>query len=118
MGAVLRPSSFYVFNNRVTILEALAQVGDMQEFADRTQVTLVRQHMNTSEVVLLDLTDPQILSSPYFYLSPNDIIYVPLMEKGNKRSNLQNLTIFSVAFGGIATVLTVVNFISNFNNRN
>ena len=50
-----------------------------KEFGNNKQVTLVRQTLNGSETYNLDLSSKKILESDYFYLMPNDIIYVAPM---------------------------------------
>ena len=76
MGEVLRPGKFSVMQNRVTILEAVASAGDLKPDANRRRVQLIRQYPGGSRVVVLDLTDQNLLKSPYYFVRPNDVIYV------------------------------------------
>jgi polysaccharide export outer membrane protein len=76
MGEVLRPGKFSVMQNRVTILEAVASAGDLKPDANRRRVQLIRQYPGGSRVVVLDLTDQHLLKSPYYFVRPNDVIYV------------------------------------------
>ena len=48
----------------------------MTNFAQKDNVKIVRQTENGSEIVMVDMGQADILSSPYYYLKPNDIIYV------------------------------------------
>jgi polysaccharide export outer membrane protein len=50
--------------------------GGITDFGNFKEVRLVRQTQNGSELYLLDLTDNRILESPYYYLMPNDILYI------------------------------------------
>ena len=50
--------------------------GNMTNFAQKDNVKIVRQTENGSEIVMVDMGQADILSSPYYYLKPNDIIYV------------------------------------------
>ncbi|MEM7717278.1 MAG: polysaccharide biosynthesis/export family protein [Cyanobacteria bacterium P01_A01_bin.68] len=110
IGEVDKPGYFYVYNDRLTLLEALALAGDFKEFADRRRITLVRQHDEGSDVVLLDITDPDIIQSPFFYLEPNDQIYVPQLQIKNSRSNLFNV---NTVVGAVSTALTIILLIRN-----
>ncbi|MEM6763864.1 MAG: polysaccharide biosynthesis/export family protein [Bacteroidota bacterium] len=110
IGEVDKPGYYYVYNDRLTLLEALALSGDFKEFADRRRLTLVRQHDEGSDVVLLDITDPNIIQSPFFYLEPNDMIYVPQLQMKNSRSNLFNV---NTVVGAVSTALTILLLIRN-----
>ncbi len=79
IGEVNKPSNFIVPNERITLLEAIGMAGDLTVFGKRTNILLIRQGEddNKSKVaVRINLNSKEIFSSPYFYLRPNDIIYV------------------------------------------
>jgi polysaccharide biosynthesis/export protein len=113
IGEVGNPGYHYVYNNQLNLLEALALAGDLSEFADRRRVNLIRQVEGGSEVVLLDLTDAEIMLSSYYYLQPNDMLYVPTLEEKNKRSNLATLAIINAAVGTITATLAIVRLIQD-----
>lgn len=76
-GEVQKPNSFSVSRNKMTILEALAQAGDMTIYGKRDNVKILRELPDgTYEVHELDLRDANILDSPYYYLQQRDIVYV------------------------------------------
>ena len=79
MGEVLRPGKFAVMQNRMTVLEALATAGELRPEANRRRVQLIRQYPGGSRVVSLDLTDRKLLESPYYFIRPNDVLYVAPM---------------------------------------
>ncbi len=54
--------------------------GNMTNFAKNNEVKIIRQTDNGSEIVSVDMGSADILSSPYYYLKPNDIIYVEPMK--------------------------------------
>ena len=79
IGEVNRPSNFIVPNERITILEAIGMAGDLTVYGKRTNILLIRQgeEDNKSKVaVRINLNSKALFSSPYFYLRPNDVIYV------------------------------------------
>lgn len=118
LGEVRNPGYHYINNNQGNVLEALALSGDMSEYANRKEVHLIRQVPKGSEVIKLDFTKPDLFSSPYFYLRPNDVLYVPQLEIKNQRSNLANLNILNVAFTGLSTAVTVILLVNNLKNTN
>lgn len=76
IGEVRRPGKYTVLQDRLTIFEALAQGGDLNTVANRHEVQIIRQFPDGAEVVKLDLTNRSIIESPYYFIRPNDVIYV------------------------------------------
>ncbi len=77
MGEVKSPNSFNVQSNKVNVLEALAMAGDLTIYGVRTNVKLLREQADGKyEIHKLDLTDANILNSPYYYMQQRDILYV------------------------------------------
>ncbi len=113
IGEVLKPGYYYIYNNQLNLFEAIALAGDLDDYADRSRVTLIRQTDNGSEAILLDLTKPDVIQSPYFYLQPSDAIYVPPLEVKNNRHNLANLTVINILLTGITTTVAVIALITN-----
>ena len=77
LGEVNKPGMFTVGNEKINILEALAQAGDLTIYGVRDRVKLIRENSKGGkEVVTLNLNDANIINSPYYYLQQNDILYV------------------------------------------
>ena len=77
LGEVKNPGSFQVSREKINIFEALAQAGDMTIYGVRDRVRLIREDASgKKEIQVLDLTDANIINSPYYYLQQNDIVYV------------------------------------------
>ena len=77
LGEVARPGMFTVGNEKINIFEALAQAGDLTIYGVRDRVKLIREDAKgKKEVYTLNLNDANLISSPYYYLQQNDIIYV------------------------------------------
>ncbi|MFK7920497.1 MAG: polysaccharide biosynthesis/export family protein [Bacteroidia bacterium] len=112
IGEVMKPGYFYVYHNQLNVFEALALAGDLDDYADRTRITLIRQTKEGSQATLLDLTDPKMIESPYFYLQPSDALYIPPLEVKNNRHNLANLTVLNIVLSGITTGVAVISLIT------
>ena len=81
--------------------------GDLTDFADRKEVVIIRQTKTGSETITVDLERASILSSDYYYLKPNDMIYVkPLKIKQYGFATFPYALIFST----ISTALLLINF--------
>ncbi|HVX25636.1 MAG TPA: polysaccharide biosynthesis/export family protein [Parafilimonas sp.] len=77
LGEVLRPSTYIMPTEKVSVLDALGQAGDLTIYGRREDVLVIRDTLdNQKNMVHLDLNSKNIMSSPYFYLQPNDVVYV------------------------------------------
>ena len=82
LGEVNTPGQYKVYQDKINLFEALAMASDLADFANRNKVKLIRQSKKGAIIHALDLTDQNILESDFYYLMPNDIIYVePLKGK-------------------------------------
>lgn len=92
-----------LFKDNVTILEAIANSGDITTVGNRKAVTIIRQTPTGVQMNDIDLTDVNVMKSPYYYLQPNDYIYVkPLRQKtwGTGQTGIQSI-------GTIITLLSL-----------
>ncbi|HLT72209.1 MAG TPA: polysaccharide biosynthesis/export family protein [Cyclobacteriaceae bacterium] len=110
LGEVNQPGYYYAFNPQLTLPEGLGLARDLTERGNRRKVKLIRQTPTGSEVVLLNLNDPDLLKSKYYYLQPNDVLYVEPFRANAGRSNAQLLTLL---FSGITTAVLILNYIEN-----
>lgn len=112
IGEVRKPGYYFIYNNQLNVFEALALAGDLDDYADRSRITLIRQSDKGSKATLLDLTDPNVIESPFFYLQPSDALYIPPLEVKNNRHNLANLTVINILLSGITTGVAVISLIA------
>lgn len=76
LGEVARPGMYKVYQSQINLFEAVSMAGNMTNFAKKNEVKIIRQTDTGSEIHIVDMGQADILSSPYFYLKPNDIVYV------------------------------------------
>ena len=93
---------------KVTIFDALGQAGDLTIFGRRDDVLVIRDSLNNKKnMVHLNLNSKDIISSPYFFLQPNDVVYVePNKSKAASTDAIRNRNITIIA--SIASFLVVV----------
>lgn len=108
LGEVLRPGTFYVYQDHLNVFEAISKAGNMTDLAKR-EVLLVRQTPKGTETMRLNLADSKILASEGFYLLPNDIIIV---EPGHGKSFRMNVPIFTLSFSALSALLLIINYFS------
>jgi polysaccharide export outer membrane protein len=61
---------------KMTIFEALAMAGDLGEFNSRKEIKLVREKNGVTTIKTFDARTKDIVNSEYYYIEPNDIIYI------------------------------------------
>jgi polysaccharide biosynthesis/export protein len=81
LGEVRTPGHYVFSQDKFTVFNALGMAGDISPYGDREKVTLIRNENGKTIRVNFDLTQPEILTSNYFYVKPNDLIYVKPMKK-------------------------------------
>ena len=112
LGEVAKPGTFTVSNEKVNVLEALAMAGDMTIWGMRNNVKLVREDATGKrEIVYLDLNDADIVTSPYYYLQQNDIIYVTPNETKAKNSDIGQST--TLWLSATSILISMVNLLIN-----
>jgi polysaccharide export outer membrane protein len=102
LGEVSKPGMYKVYQSRINLFEAISLAGNMTNFAKKSDVKIIRQTNNGSEIVTVDMGQADVLSSPYYYLKPNDIIYVePLKIKQWGFTTFPYSTVFSIVTLGV-----------------
>ena len=117
LGEVARPGSITVRNDRISILDAIAQCGDLTINGNRKNVLITRNYNGTPDIGRIDLTDPAVFASPYYYLQQNDVIYVEPNDAKKRNANYSSaqqytLTIVSTIMTGVSIVATIILAIS------
>ncbi len=107
LGEVMRPGQYPVYQTQISIFEALAMAGDLTQWGDRRKIHLLRRTQENSEVIVLDISGRKILESEYYFLMPDDIIYVMPMEA---KTFAFTTFPYSVVFSTITTALLILNF--------
>lgn len=76
LGEVIRPGTYNVEGERLTLPEALGMAGDLTIFGRRDNVLIIRDNGTTKEYEYLDMRNSSVLNSDYYYLQQNDVVYV------------------------------------------
>lgn len=111
MGEVMRPGAYTIRNQRYSVLDALADAGDLTPYGERSRIVLIRDEKGQRSYHNLNLNDVNIISSPYFYVRQNDIIYVEPNEvrKDNAEYNQNNAFKLSV----ISTIVSACSIVAS-----
>ncbi len=105
LGEVLKPGTYIIDGERVSILSALGLAGDLTIFGKRKNVLLIRQDgENNKKMVRLDLNDSHLFTSPYYYLKQGDVLYV----EPTKGKAAANDVAFTRNYAIASSVITLV----------
>lgn len=107
MGEVNRPSTYLVPNERLTLPEALTMAGDLTIYGRRNNIMIMRETNGQKEFGTVDLTKRDLFKSPYYYLHPNDVIYVE-PSKGRNAQSDRTYTNISMAFSAISIIVLLI----------
>ena len=109
LGEIYRPNTFPIYQDNISIFEAIALSGGITDYGDLTKVKLIRTHNNQKTVHNIDLTKQSIINSDFYYLHNDDLIYVePLKYRGFRKSQSQLL------LSALTTVAVMVNVYLKF----
>lgn len=110
LGEVRSPGQHTMVKNKLTIFEALGLAGDINDYGNRSNVKLIRETPAGKHVAAINLTDPLLMDSPYYYILPHDVIYVEPANKIYGRKTMPFGTGFTLVFSAISTTLLLLNF--------
>ncbi|CEJ69002.1 Polysaccharide biosynthesis/export protein [Chryseobacterium oranimense G311] len=110
LGEVKEPGQKVSVSQKINVFQALGLAGDMTDFGDRTNVKLIRTGEDgADQVVNIDLTRSDIVSSPYYYMKQNDILYVqPDKNKQVQANSNPNRALTFQIIGALLTAGTLI----------
>ncbi|MGM9804672.1 MAG: polysaccharide biosynthesis/export family protein [Muribaculaceae bacterium] len=111
LGEVQTPGPMTTTKSRYSILDAIADAGDLTEYGRRDNILLIREENGQRIYHRLNLNDVELLTSPYFYLQQNDVVYVEPndIKKANSRYNQDNSYKLSV----ISTIVSAASVLAS-----
>jgi polysaccharide export outer membrane protein len=110
LGYVRNPGRYYYAGEYISVFQALGMAGDMTDFANRKNVVVIREINNKITKCRMNLTDKNILESPYYYLDSNDIVYVEPMDK--RKWGVGTFP-FALILSSLTTFVLVANYLDN-----
>ncbi|OYX82912.1 MAG: sugar transporter [Flavobacteriales bacterium 32-34-25] len=103
-GEVNGPGIVSVASDRITLIEALTQSGDLKATANRKNILVIREIDGVKSYFRVDVTNADFINSPYYYLAQNDVIYV---EPKNRTLSPDVTLVTTIS----SLLLTVVSFV-------
>ena len=110
LGEVDNPGQQQMVKNRLSNFEAIGSAGDVTDWDNYDEVMLIRETPEGKLVTNVDLLSPNLIDSPYYYILPNDVLYVKLNNKVRGRKNLAPFSGVLLALSLITTAMLVAQF--------
>lgn len=108
LGEVVRPADYTIPNEKITLPQALALAGDLTVFGKRENILIIREENGKRTFARVDIRDREMFNSEYYYLHPNDIVYVePKTSKATSSETVYQLT--PIILSALTFLITVVN---------
>lgn len=110
LGEVTRGGIFNIPGDRINLLEALGLAGDMTFYGRRDNILVIREVNGKREFARLDITKPEVMASPYFYLQQNDVVYVEANKKkvaANDQVTTQRITLAASIITTLALLYSI-----------
>jgi polysaccharide export outer membrane protein len=109
LGEVDHPGQHAMVKNRLSIFEAIGTAGDVTDWGNFKEVTLIRETPEGKLIAHVDLLSPDLVNSPYYYILPNDVLYVKLDKRIRGEKNLAPFSGIFLALSVISTALLIAN---------
>lgn len=110
IGDIARPGAYTIPAERVNILEAIGLAGDLNITARRDNVLVIREQNGKRQFGRIDLTKPDIFTSPFYQLQQNDMLYIDLTKNkaaANDQLTVRNISIATSIISTLAIIITV-----------
>ncbi len=109
LGEVGRPGQLTMEKTRLTIFEALGMAGDITDYGNRQNVKIIRELPDGKHIEEIDLTNPQLVYSPFYYVLPHDIVYVEHSTRIFGAKNMSFTAPLSITASVISIGLLILN---------
>lgn len=114
LGEFNSPGTYSFYKDRATIFDAIGLGKDISDFGNRKNVKVIRHIKGEKQIAIVDLTSTDIFSSEYYWILPNDIIYV---EPTNRIYGAKTLP-FSTMLTTVNTIVLLYNAVNNYVSNN
>lgn len=111
LGEAGRQATITSGDNSLTILQAIALAGGPSEFGDISRVKVLRHYRNETYVFYVNLLNEEYLTSPFYYIQPNDVlVLMPLKQRSYLKYLGPNLSLITATTSLVISILTMLKF--------
>jgi len=107
IGEVNKPGVYQIFNEKATILDALALANDLTIFAERHNILVIRENNGIKAMLRVNINSTDLFSSPFYYLRQGDIVYVEPKKTKAAANDMALVRTVSISTA-VASLLSVI----------
>ncbi len=110
LGEVRQAGTQLVYNNNVNVLQVLSNAGGVTDHGNRRKVKVIRKAFGDHEVAVIDVSSDDVINNEYFYLMPNDVVYI---EPYKSKAVSLNVPLFALLISATSLAILVINTVGN-----
>jgi len=107
LGEVAHPTVINVPDEKISLLEALGLAGDITIYGRKDNVMLIRDENGVKKIKRFDLNSSELLTSPYYYLQSDDIVYVEA-NKDKVASTSRSAQVWPIVLSGLSFLAIII----------
>ncbi len=109
LGEISKPQVIQMPEEQLSLLEVLGVSGDVSQFARRDNILIIRETSSGKQLKRINLENHSIFNSEWYYLQPDDVVYVePNDKKVNEENRNRRLQTLSIALAGVSTAIIIL----------
>ncbi|MEN8123297.1 MAG: polysaccharide biosynthesis/export family protein [Bacteroidota bacterium] len=113
LGEVNKPGRYLIdFKEKISVFELVGMAGDLKYEANRSRIKLLRKNGENIDVSYINMLDSEVLENEYYYLSPNDIVYIePLNAVFWDKKTMPFSTTLALILSVTTSILVIISYI-------
>ena len=109
LGEVAKPTIIQMPEEYLSLFDVLSSSGDLTQFAKRDNILIIRESAKGKELKRINLEDHSIFNSEWYYLQPDDVVYVePSDKKLNEEKRNQKMQTVGLALSGVSILVILL----------
>lgn len=110
LGEVRSPGVKTINKSQATIFEAIGMAGDILPMGNKKNVLLLRPGEKGVQTHRIDLTDKNLLTSDFYYLHPNDVLYIEPVKGVALQANVPSISVVLSLLASLLSILTIMRY--------
>ena len=111
LGDVNKPGVYSVPAEKVSILDAIGLAGDLTIYGKRDNIMVIREVDGKRQFGTIDLSNPESITSPYFYLRQNDMVIVHADKRkqtAQDQTTVRNVSIVTSIVSAVGIIISII----------
>jgi len=111
LGEVKIPGRYQFLKEKMNVFELIGMAGDLTEYANRRNAKIIRETIEGRKIINIDLTQTNIINNEFYYLQPNDIVYIePLKATFFDQKRFPFFTTLALSLTTFSSLILLINY--------